>query len=109
MYDVIQLCTYCRALGCARGDLVQCLRVDDANNSKMPNAREELHIKRIDFSEGSPDRKGWDLHVLPGLYAIAHAVYAARADLGLRLRLLKAATSKERAKIVGEVCLHLAR
>merc|ERR1712129_6865 len=26
IYDVVQLCTYCRILGCDEGDLVQCLR-----------------------------------------------------------------------------------
>ena len=28
VHDIIQMCTYCRALGIAHGDLVQCLRRD---------------------------------------------------------------------------------
>ena len=108
LYDVIQLCTYCRALGCTRGDLVQCLRVGGANSTNEC-VDEVLHIKRIDFSEGSPDRQGWDMHVLPGLYAVARAVYSARADLWFRLRLSRASTPGERAKIIGEICPHLDR
>lgn len=110
IYDVVQLCSYCRALGCTRGDLVQCLRtVGPTNNEKVPIRPEMLHVTRIDFSEGSPDRHGWDKHVLPGLYAIAAAVYAAREDRPLRLRLLAATTPEERTKIVGEICPHLGR
>ncbi|CAK9076888.1 unnamed protein product [Durusdinium trenchii] len=43
IYDVVQLCSYCRALGCLRGDLVQCLR------GKRDG--EQLHVTRIDFSD----------------------------------------------------------
>lgn len=109
IYDVVQLCSYCRALGCTRGDLVQCLRTGPTSNEKVPIRPEMLHVTRIDFSEGSPDRHGWDKHVLPGLYAIAAAVYAAREDRPLRLRLLAATTPEERTKIVGEMCPHLGR
>jgi len=37
-YDRVQLCSYCRALGCSRGDLVQCLR---------EGGRPRLHITRF--------------------------------------------------------------
>jgi len=103
IYDIVQLCSYCRALGCNRGDLVQCLR-----SKGTPSGRngEVLHVTRIDFSEGSPDRQGWDKHVLPNLYATAEAVYAAREDQMIRLRLL-ASTPEERLQLVGEICPHL--
>eukprot|EP00928_Gymnodinium_smaydae_P053415 TRINITY_DN37405_c0_g1_i1.p1 TRINITY_DN37405_c0_g1~~TRINITY_DN37405_c0_g1_i1.p1 ORF type:complete len:712 (+),score=163.07 TRINITY_DN37405_c0_g1_i1:202-2337(+) len=107
IYDIVQLCSYCRVLGCARGDLVQCLR-DDAPGSGTVSAERGLHVTRIDFSEGSPDRVGWDRHVLPGLYDFARAVYAARADQGVRLRLL-AASAEERTTIVAELCPHLGK
>lgn len=100
IYDVVQLCSYCRALGCSRGDLVQCLRTKGAGDVGV------LHVTRIDFSEGSPDRRGWDQHVLPNLYALASAVYSARKDLALRLQLL-AASPEERLRIIGELCPHL--
>jgi len=99
-YDRVQLCSYCRALGCTRGDLVQCIR---------EGGRPRLHVTRFDFSPGSHDGDGWDRHVLPGLYATARAVYAARRDLGARLRLLAAETPESRAAIVEEFCPHLAR
>eukprot|EP00931_Biecheleriopsis_adriatica_P078642 TRINITY_DN5206_c0_g1_i1.p1 TRINITY_DN5206_c0_g1~~TRINITY_DN5206_c0_g1_i1.p1 ORF type:complete len:588 (+),score=150.81 TRINITY_DN5206_c0_g1_i1:37-1764(+) len=106
IYDVVQLCSYCRALGCTRGDLVQCLRSKgSAQGAVQENV---LHVTRIDFSEGSHDRQGWDQHVLPNLYATAAAVYAAREDLMTRLRLL-AASPEERSALVGELCPHLGR
>eukprot|EP00927_Polykrikos_kofoidii_P010940 TRINITY_DN14619_c0_g1_i1.p1 TRINITY_DN14619_c0_g1~~TRINITY_DN14619_c0_g1_i1.p1 ORF type:complete len:594 (+),score=108.36 TRINITY_DN14619_c0_g1_i1:115-1896(+) len=104
IYDVVQLCSYCRVLGCARGELVQCLR--DTPGKGGGNVG-ELHIMRLDFSEGTPHRIGWDKHVLPGLYEIARAVYAARDDEGTRYRLL-ASSPEERKEFVGELCPHLA-
>jgi len=100
IYDVVQLCTYCRALGCVRGDLVQCLR------SKAGGQSNVLHVTRIDFSEGSPDRKGWDEQILPKLYDLAAAIYAAREDKAFRLRLL-AAEPELRRQIVAEACPHM--
>eukprot|EP00927_Polykrikos_kofoidii_P056841 TRINITY_DN5092_c0_g1_i1.p1 TRINITY_DN5092_c0_g1~~TRINITY_DN5092_c0_g1_i1.p1 ORF type:complete len:590 (+),score=105.97 TRINITY_DN5092_c0_g1_i1:262-2031(+) len=106
IYDVVQLCSYCRVLGCARGDLVQCLRNGRSANGQNGDGG-ELHITRIDFSEGTPHRIGWDKHVLPGLYEVARAVYAAREDDDTRHRLL-AASPEERKAIVGELCPHMA-
>eukprot|EP00933_Yihiella_yeosuensis_P000423 TRINITY_DN10064_c4_g1_i1.p1 TRINITY_DN10064_c4_g1~~TRINITY_DN10064_c4_g1_i1.p1 ORF type:complete len:536 (-),score=134.60 TRINITY_DN10064_c4_g1_i1:301-1722(-) len=105
VYDIVQLCSYCRALGCTRGDLVQCLR-GGSTNSAQPDL---LHVTRIDFSEGSPDRTGWDKHVLPGLYALAGAIYATRENQPLRLQLLTTTDSHERSKLVGDICPHLGR
>lgn len=107
VYDIVQLCCYCRALGCTRGDLVQCLRTRSISCDGSIQQREILHVTRVDFSEGSEDRKGWDQHVLPGLYATAAAVYKAREDQWLRLRILSAATPEERSQLVGELCPHL--
>lgn len=98
IYDIVQLCSYCRALGCLRGDLVQCLR--------QGTTGDVLHVKRIDFSEGSPDRIGFDQHVLPNLYAAAQGVYAARHDQAWRVKLLQAAP-EERRQIIGQLCPHL--
>mmetsp|Transcript_65599 Transcript_65599/g.118175 ORF Transcript_65599/g.118175 Transcript_65599/m.118175 type:complete len:614 (+) Transcript_65599:72-1913(+) len=112
IYDVVQLCSYCRALGCTRGDLVQCLRTRGADGKGAAASKqqlEKLHVTRIDFSEGSPDRRGWDEHVLPGLYAVAAAVYAARRDQTLRLRLLAASNPEERVRMVAELLPHLGR
>jgi len=113
IYDVVQLCSYCRVLGCARGDLVQCLRdgpglSGPGTNRPVGGGVGDLHITRIDFSEGSRDRVGWDKYVLPGLYEVARAVYAAREDQEIRLRLL-AANPQERIDIVGCICPHLAK
>lgn len=105
VYDVVQLCTYCRALGCTRGDLVQCLRSSSVGDGS-PGV---LHVTQFDFSEGSPDRKGWEEHVLPGLYAFVAAVYAARQDASIRYRLLAAATPADRAELAAELCPHLGR
>lgn len=98
IYDIVQLCSYCRALGCLRGDLVQCLR--------QGTSGDVLHVKRIDFSEGSPDRTGFDQHVLPNLYSAAQGVYAARHDQAWRVKLLQAAP-EERRQIIGQLCPHL--
>lgn len=102
IYDIVQLGSYCRALGCSRGVLVQCLR-ENATSSHVG----VLHVHPVDFSEGSHDRTGWDRHVLPGLYSMARAVYAARQDVELRLRLLTAADAASRTALVREVCAHL--
>lgn len=106
LYDVVQLCCYCRVLGCARGDLVQCLRHSfDVERGGVA----ELRVTRLDFSEGSTHRRGWDEHVLPGLYEVTRAVYAARADEGTRLRLLAAPDAAARLALVGTLCPHLER
>jgi hypothetical protein len=113
IYDVVQLCSYCLVLGCSRGDLVQCLRdapgVDAGGHSADAAANVgTLRVTRLDFSEGSNDRIGWDQHVLPKMYEVARAVYAARADQAVRLRLLSA-SPEERPRIVGCLCPHLAK
>lgn len=46
--------------------------------------------------EGSPDRIGFDQHVLPNLYAAAQGVYAARHDQAWRVKLLQAAPEERR-------------
>jgi len=106
LYDVVQLCCYCRVYGLQRGQLVQCLREETPG---VPGGRTvgKLHVTTLDFSEGSSDRKGWDQHVLPSLYRVAEAVYATRADDGARLRLLAATTPEERRAVVGSLCPHL--
>lgn len=103
IYDIVQLGTYCRVLGCQKGHLVQCLR-------RGPHAElhPELHITTIDFSEGSMHRKGWDETVLPSLYKVAAAVYEVRKDPEKRCKLL-AATPEERLEMVAEYCPHLGR
>ncbi|CAJ1385456.1 unnamed protein product [Effrenium voratum] len=99
IYDVVQLCSYCRVLGTARGDLVQCLRAKTGD---------VMHVTRIDFSEGSPDGMGFDKHVLPALYATARAVYEKRDDRAWRIQLLQA-SPEERRRLIGELCPHLDR
>merc|ERR1712019_188850 len=75
IYDVIQLCAYCRVLGCARGHLVECLRqTQDTGTGSIGDLKVSCH----DFSDGAPDRIGFDQHVLPSLYGFARAIYAAR-------------------------------
>merc|ERR1711908_149299 len=109
IYDIVQLCSYCRVLGCSRGDLVQCLRDTSAGDAAAGTATPSvgtLHVTRMDFSEGSKDRIGWDQHVLPKMYEVARAIYATRADQALRLRLL-AASPEERPQLVGCLCPHL--
>uniref|UniRef100_A0A7S4RY27 Uncharacterized protein n=1 Tax=Alexandrium monilatum TaxID=311494 RepID=A0A7S4RY27_9DINO len=108
LYDIVQLCSYCRVYGLSHGHLVQCLREESATQP-FGTPVGKLHITKLDFSEGSPDRKGWDHHVLPALYAVAAAVYAARSDEMTRLRLLVAATPEERTALVGSLCPHLER
>merc|ERR1740129_1934330 len=104
IYDVVQLASYCRVFGLVEGVLVQCLREELAGGDVG-----QLHVMPLDFSEGSTDRKGWDEHVLPGLYKMAAAVYAARADEATRYRLLAAGSPEERASFVAELCPHLGR
>ena len=48
------------------------------------------------LQEGSPDRIGFDQHVLPNLYAAAQGVYAARHDQAWRVKLLQAAPEERR-------------
>jgi hypothetical protein len=105
IYDVVQLSTYCHALGCARGDLVQCLR----NDATAAGSSHELHITRLNFALGSPDRQGFDEHVLPSLYKMAAAVYEVRSNDRLRLELLKAADPAARTALVGQLVPHLDR
>mmetsp|Transcript_66978 Transcript_66978/g.139844 ORF Transcript_66978/g.139844 Transcript_66978/m.139844 type:complete len:639 (+) Transcript_66978:109-2025(+) len=102
IYDIVQLSSYCRALGCTRGELVQCLRVGASATSVGT-----LHITPVDFREGSHDRTGWDRHVLPGLYCMAAAVYEARENPGLRVQLLAEQDPKMRIELVRQVCEHL--
>lgn len=102
IYDVVQLSTYCHVLGCARGDLVQCLR-------RSKSSETELHVTRMDFSPGSPDRRGFDEHVLPALYNITAAVYATRTDPARRQQLLQAIDPAARKELVYASCPHLAR
>jgi len=113
LYDVVQLCTYCRILGCEEGDLAQCLRARSAVAAtptplSARHASESLHVARLDFRQGSMHRDGWDKHVLPNMYAFADAIYAARQDDNLRYRLL-AADALERRSLVQNVCPHLDR
>lgn len=118
IYDVVQLCCYCRVLGCERGDLVQCLRKASPSHPGAPGSflthgkgkasAGTLHVERLDFSEGSQHRTGWDKHVLPGMYKVAAAVYAARADRDLRLQLLML-PPEGRAQLVGSLVPHLAK
>jgi len=104
IYDVVQLCSYCRVFGLSCGHLVQCLREESAGG---PVGR--LHVSSLDFSPGSRDRQGWDEHVLPALYKLSAAVYATRADEGARLQLLAAQSQEERAALVEGICSHLGR
>eukprot|EP00438_Fugacium_kawagutii_P005842 Skav231072 [mRNA] locus=scaffold524:240742:241459:+ [translate_table: standard] len=50
-------------------------------------------------NEGSPDRLGYDQHVLPNLYACARGVYAARHDQPWRVKLLQAAPEERRCSV----------
>jgi len=110
LYDVVQLCCYCRVFGLEKGHLVQCLREQqDHGASGAPCSVGRLHVTDLDFAEGSPDRRGWDDHVLPALYKVADAVYATRGDEAARLRLLSAPSPEARAAVVGELCPHLGR
>jgi len=103
IYDVVQLCSYCRVFGLKRGHLVQCLRDESTPDRPVGS----LHVMNIDFSEGSADRTGWDEHVLSGLYSVAEAVYAVRKDEAARLKLLATTDPAERKCLVGEFCPHL--
>ena len=108
LYDVIQLCCYCRVFGLSRGHLVQCLREESPSFCQPPGCTVgQLHVTDLDFSFGSSDRKGWDEHVLPALYKITDAVYAARSDETTRLRLLAAENPEARRAIVTDLCPHL--
>jgi len=101
IYDIVQLGSYCRALGCTRGELVQCLREHGTDTNVGT-----LHVTAVDFSEGSMDRTGWDRHVLPGLYSMATAVYQVREDAEFRQKLLLADPAA-RTELVRTVCAHL--
>lgn len=109
IYDVVQLGSYCRAFGCSSGHLVQCLRSGPGVGKAGKVGT--LHVTRVDYSEGSRDRKGWDKHVLPSLYATAAAVYAVREDQEARVRLLAASPLEPSARreLVGEYCAHLGK
>lgn len=108
IYDIVQLGSYCRALGCSAGHLVQCLRAGVRGAATDVGT---LHVTRLDFSEGSRDRQGWDKHVLPSLYKTASAVYEVRKSPEARIRLLAASPlgTSERGDIIAELCPHLAR
>lgn len=113
IYEAVQLCTYCRILGCNEGDLVQCLRGRSTMAStptpmSVQRAGTSLHVVRFDFREGNMDRDGWDKQVLPNLYAFADAVYSVRQDDNMRYRLLVADAS-ERQRLVEDLCPHLER
>eukprot|EP00747_Dinoflagellata_sp_TGD_P193844 gnl/TRDRNA2_/TRDRNA2_60573_c0_seq2.p1 gnl/TRDRNA2_/TRDRNA2_60573_c0~~gnl/TRDRNA2_/TRDRNA2_60573_c0_seq2.p1 ORF type:complete len:564 (+),score=84.74 gnl/TRDRNA2_/TRDRNA2_60573_c0_seq2:195-1694(+) len=56
VYDIIQLCSYCRAMGSVRGDLVQCLRQqgEACDAGAAAGSSGILHISRVDFSETGP-------------------------------------------------------
>jgi len=113
IYEAVQLCTYCRILGCAGGDLVQCLR-ERRTVAPAPTpisehrVGESLHVSRFDFRQGNMDRDGWDNHVLPNLYAFVDAVYSVRQDDNMRYRLLVADAS-ERQRLIEGLCPHLER
>jgi len=108
LYDVIQLCCYCRVFGLSRGHLVQCLREESPAFCQPPGCPVgQLHVTDLDFSPSSSDRKGWDQHVLPALYKVADAVYAVRSDETARLRLLAAENPEARRAIVVDFCPHL--
>lgn len=111
--EVVQLCTYCRVLGCEEGDLVQSLRERNAVETsptplKMKAASSTMHVARLDFRKGSMHRDGWDKHVLPAMYAFADGIYAARHDDSLRYRLL-ASDASQRKALVESLCPHLER
>jgi hypothetical protein len=108
IYDIVQACSYCRVFGLKRGHLVQCLR-EITGQPETTSSVGRLHVSPLDFSAGSGDRRGWDEAVLPSLYKVAAAVYAARGDEWLRLRLLTAPSPEERRNIVAEICPHLGR
>ena len=106
IYDVVQLCSYCRAFGLTRGQLVQCLRkATDFDSAGQPH----VHVTSFDFSEGSQDRRGWDQHVLPALYEWAGAVYRARDDESTRLQLLASSPTDRAMLVCNQLCPHLAR
>lgn len=105
LYDIVQLCCYCRYFGLEQGHLVQCLRERDLATAGCSVGR--LAVTTLDFSEGSDDRKGWDQNVLPCLYKVAAAVYEVRRDEALRLHLLAAPTIEARKALVGQLCPHL--
>lgn len=110
VYDIVQLGSYCRAFGCKFGHLVQCLRQGNEVGSAAGGVG-TLHITRLDYSADSQHGRGWDKHVLPGLYNTAAAVYKVRENQEARVRLLAASPleAHKRAEIVGELCPHLAR
>ena len=56
--DMIQLCLYLRMLGCAEGDLVQCVRTNDPV--------QQVSVSRVRL-DGEHDR-GWRDQVRPRLY-----------------------------------------
>lgn len=92
-YDQLQLVTYCLMLGCAAGDLVQCLRARSGSR---------IHITRVGLHD-APMRHGeaWHAHVLPKLFAFANAVHAWRRTPSLRYAYLLASDpGAKRAKIV---------
>jgi hypothetical protein len=108
IYDIVQACCYCRVFGLSRAHLVQCLRQPPPCGAEDgASSVGQLHVSSLDFSVGSADRKGWDESILPSLYKVADAVYAARANDNARLSLLSASTPEERRRIVGELCPHL--
>ena len=106
IYDVVQLCCYCRVFGLVQGHLVECLREENLTMG-ISSSVGRLAVTVLDFSEGSPDRRGWDEHVLPALYNVAKAVYEIRNDEALRLRLLAAASTKDRNEFVRAFCPHI--
>lgn len=107
IYDIVQLGSYCRFFGLARGHLVQCLREGIGPWATSPVGR--LDVTELLYDEGAEHRRGWDDHILPGLYKAAAAVYAARSCRDTRLRLLAAEDPGKRAQLVGELCPHLGR
>ncbi len=90
-YDQLQLVTYCLMLGCAAGDLVQCVRA---------RCGSRIHVTRVGLND-APIRhaEAWRKHVLPRLYAFADAVHTWRRSPSLRHAYLLASEPARRAML----------
>ena len=87
-------------LGCAAGDVVQCLRPRDA--------AAEIAISRVSLA-GPPMEHGynWDTQIVPRLYVYAAAVHKYRCCAARRLGWL-CADGPGRADALRRECPHLA-
>ena len=98
-YDQLQLVTYCLMLGCAAGDLVQCLRARSGSR---------IHITRVGLHD-APMRHGeaWHAYVLPRLFAFANAVHAWRRTPSLRYAYLLASDPGAKRTLIMQALAHL--